>query len=44
MKLRTASPYLLTICLFALSALAHNDLYDDGPTNGTTDACSGPSG
>jgi hypothetical protein len=38
MKLRSASLYLLTICLFALPALAQNDLYDDSPTNGTTDA------
>ncbi|HSY11066.1 MAG TPA: PEP-CTERM sorting domain-containing protein [Verrucomicrobiae bacterium] len=38
MKLRTASLYLLTICLFALPALAQNDLYNNGPTNGTNDA------
>ncbi len=37
MRLRTASLCLL-ICLFALPALAQNDLYDNGPTNGTTDA------
>jgi hypothetical protein len=37
MKLRT-SMYLLTFCLFALPALAQDDLYNDGPTNGTTDA------
>lgn len=38
MKLRAASVYLLAICLFALPALAQNDLYDNGPTNGTNDA------
>jgi PEP-CTERM motif len=38
MKLRTASLYLLTICLFALPAPAQNDLYNNGPTNGTNDA------
>ena len=38
MKLRAASLYLLATCLFALPALAQNDLYDNGPTNGTNDA------
>ncbi len=38
MKLRTASLCLLTLCVFALPALAQNDLYDNGPTNGTNDA------
>ncbi len=38
MKLRTASLYLLTLCVFALPALAQNDLYNNGPTNGTIDA------
>jgi hypothetical protein len=28
---------LLTICLTATSALAQNDIYDNGPTNGTLD-------
>src|SRR5580698_8489438 len=37
MKLRTASLYLLTICLFALPAVAQNDIYDNGPSNGTND-------
>jgi len=37
MKLRPASLYLLTICLLALPVLAQNDLYDNGPTNGTID-------
>jgi hypothetical protein len=37
MKLRTASFYLLTVCLFTLPALAQNDLYDNGPTNGSID-------
>ena len=37
MKLRTASLCLLTLCVFALPALAQNDLYDNGPTNGTVD-------
>ncbi len=37
MKLRAASLYLLAICLFSLPALAQNDLYDNGPTNGTID-------
>ncbi len=38
MKLCAASLYLLATCLFALPALAQNDLYDNGPTNGTNDA------
>jgi hypothetical protein len=38
MKLRTASLYLLTICIFALPAITQNDLYDNGPINGTIDA------
>ena len=38
MKLRTASLYLLTLCVSALPALAQNDLYNNGPTNGTIDA------
>jgi hypothetical protein len=38
MKLRTPSIYFLTICMFTLPALAQNDIYDNGPTNGSTDA------
>jgi hypothetical protein len=38
MKLRAASLYLLTICIFVLPALAQNDLYNNGPTNGNVDA------
>jgi hypothetical protein len=38
MKLRTASLCLLTICIFALPAIAQTDLYDNGPINGTIDA------
>ena len=38
MKLRTASLCLLTICIFALPAIAQTDLYDNGPINGTNNA------
>jgi hypothetical protein len=38
MKLRTASLYLHTICIFALPAVAQSDLYDNGAINGTIDA------
>ena len=38
MKLRTASLCLLTICIFALPAIAQSDLYDNGPINGTINA------
>ena len=38
MKLRAASLYLAALCIFVLPAFAQNDLYDNGPTNGTVDA------
>ena len=38
MKLRLALPAVFGSCLIASSALAQIDLYDDGPTDGTTDA------
>jgi hypothetical protein len=44
MKLRTASVYFLTICIFVLPAIAQSDLYDNGAINGTIDACTINSG
>ena len=38
MKLRIASLTLVLLALVAIPALAQNDIYDNGPTNGTTDA------
>ena len=38
MSLRNASLSLLLLCLAAVPAITQNDLYDNGPTNGTTDA------
>ena len=38
MKLRLASFCVLALCLVRLPAVAQRDLYDDGPTDGTTDA------
>jgi hypothetical protein len=39
MKLRIPSLTLLALCLAAVPAIAQgNDVYDNGPTNGTTDA------
>ena len=37
MKLRFAVLGVLVLCLAALPAVAQNDIYDNGPTNGTTD-------
>ena len=38
MKLRIASLSLLALCLAVVPAMAQNDLYDNGPINGTVDA------
>jgi len=38
LKLRIASLTLVLLALVAIPALAQNDIYDNGPTNGTTDA------
>ena len=38
MKLRIALLSLLALCLAVVPAVAQNDIYDNGPTNGTTDA------
>ena len=38
MKLRFLCLTTIALCLTAISATAQIDLYDDGPTNGTTDA------
>ena len=38
MKLRLALFTVLGLCLVSLPAVAQVDLYDDGPTDGTTDA------
>jgi len=38
MKIQIASLALLALCMAAIPAFAQNDIYDDGPTNGTTDA------
>lgn len=38
MKLRPILLSLVALCLVALPALAQNDLYDNGPTNGDIDA------
>jgi hypothetical protein len=38
MKLRMASLTILSLVLAAIPALAQQDLYDNGPINGTTDA------
>jgi hypothetical protein len=38
MKLRLALLCVLTFCVVSLPAVAQVDLYDDGPTDGTTDA------
>jgi hypothetical protein len=38
MKRRIASLALLTLCMATIPVLAQNDIYNDGPTNGTTDA------
>ena len=38
MRLRIASLSLLILCLAAVPAIAQNDIYDNGPTNGTVDA------
>ncbi len=38
MKLRLALLAVLALCFFSLPAVAQTDLYDDGPTDGTTDA------
>ncbi len=40
MKLQRASLLLLALCCAAAQAVAQNDLYDNGPTNGTTSAWS----
>ena len=37
MKLRIASLTVLLLALVAIPAVAQNDIYDNGPTNGTTD-------
>ncbi len=38
MKTQIALLALLMLCFAAIPAVAQNDIYDDGPTNGTTDA------
>jgi hypothetical protein len=38
LKLRIASLLLFALCLAAVPAVAQNDIYDNGPTSGTTDA------
>ena len=38
MKLRIASLAIVLVALVAIPALAQNDVYDNGPTNGTVDA------
>jgi hypothetical protein len=38
LKLRIASLLLFALCLAAVPAVAQNDIYDNGPTNGTTNA------
>ena len=38
MKLRIASLAIVLVALVAIPALAQNDIYDNGPTNGTVDA------
>ena len=38
MKLRFASLAIVLVALVAIPALAQNDIYDNGPTNGTVDA------
>jgi len=38
MKMRIASLTLLALCLAVVPAVAQNDIYDNGPTKGTTDA------
>ena len=40
MKLQRASLLLLALCWAAAPAVAQNDLYDNGPTNGATSAWS----
>ncbi len=37
MKMRIASLTLLALCLAVVPAVAQNDIYDNGATNGTTD-------
>jgi hypothetical protein len=37
LKLRFASLAIVLLALVAIPALAQNDIYDNGPTNGTTD-------
>ncbi len=37
MKMRIASLTLLALCLAVVPAVAQTDIYDNGPTNGTTD-------
>jgi hypothetical protein len=38
LKMRIASLTLLALCLAVVPAVAQTDIYDNGPTNGTTDA------
>jgi hypothetical protein len=38
LKLRIASLAIVLVALVAIPALAQNDVYDNGPTNGTVDA------
>jgi hypothetical protein len=38
MRLHVALFLVLALCLVSLPAVAQVDLYDDGPTDGTTDA------
>jgi hypothetical protein len=37
MKLRVTLLTLLALCLAVVPTVAQNDIYDNGPTNGTTD-------